>query len=319
LSSAPDAPPPTGPTVSIAVLNYQRCDALRRALHAARRQRGALEILAVDNASTDGSVEMVRREFPDVRVVALSENLGTAGRNAGVRAARGDVVVTLDNDVLLEGDDALPRVLAVLDRHPRAAVVDFTVLGPEGDLSRRDWCHPRDPDLWAGVEFTTCVVLEGASACRRSEFLALGGYWPPFFIGHEGWDLGLRLIAAGRDVVYSPAIRARHLVESSARPSERIYYTFVRNAIWVAARNHRGGRALASVSQDLALVGFCAARAGHLRAWARGVRDAVQGLPQALASRAPLDRAARARLDAVCRHRPRLASRIRRHLRQRLI
>jgi GT2 family glycosyltransferase len=311
--------PPASSTLSIAILNYQRCGALRRALHAARSQRGALEVLAVDNASTDGSVEMVRREFPDVRLVALSENLGTAARNAGVQAARGDVVVTLDNDVLLEGDGALDRVRATFERHPRAAVVDFTVLGPDGVLSRRDWCHPRDPERWADHEFTTCVVLEGASACRRTEFLSLGGYWPPFFIGHEGWDLGLRVIAAGRDVVYTPTVRVRHLVESSARPSERIYYTFVRNAIWVAARNHRGGRALTSVGQDLALVGFCAARAGHLRAWARGVRDAIRGLPRALASRAPLDSAACARLDAVCRHRPRLAARVGRHLRQRLI
>ena len=89
-------------TASIAILNYQRRDALRRALEAARDQRhAALEIIAVDNASTDGSAEMVRDEFPDVRLVPLPENIGAAGRNAGVAAAKGDIVFTLDNDVLL--------------------------------------------------------------------------------------------------------------------------------------------------------------------------------------------------------------------------
>ncbi len=82
---------------------------LRRALESARRQRfPVLEIIAVDNASTDGSAEMVRRDFPDVRLVALPANVGAAARNAGVAAAKGDVVVTLDNDVLFTTpDDAL--------------------------------------------------------------------------------------------------------------------------------------------------------------------------------------------------------------------
>ena len=71
-------------TVSVAVLNYQRRDALRRALEAARQQRWpSLEIIAVDNASTDGSTEMVRDEFPDVHLVALPRNIAAAARNEG--------------------------------------------------------------------------------------------------------------------------------------------------------------------------------------------------------------------------------------------
>src|SRR5207244_2430027 len=63
-------------TASIAILNYQRRDVLRRALQSARGQRGpVVEILAVDNASTDGSAAMVRDEFPDVRLVCLPVNV----------------------------------------------------------------------------------------------------------------------------------------------------------------------------------------------------------------------------------------------------
>lgn len=273
----------------------------------------------MDNASTDGSAEMVRREFPDVRLVRLPANLGAAARNAGVAAARGELVVTLDNDVLLETPDAVERLREAFARHPRAAVVSFTVLGPDGRLSRRDWCHPRDPDRWAGTEFPTFCVLEGASACRRQAFLAVGGYWPPLFIGHEGWDLGLRLLAAGHELIHSPAVRVRHLVETSQRPAQRIYYTFARNAVWVALRNHRPAAAAVSIAQDLALTAFCAARAGHLGAWLRGVVDAVRGARQALATRAPLPPAATARLREITRHRPPLTARVRRHLRERLI
>jgi GT2 family glycosyltransferase len=301
------------------VLNYQRRDALRRALQSARAQRGTTEILAVDNASSDGSVEMVRAEFPDVRLLCLQENIAAAARNAGIATAKGDVVVTIDNDVLLSDADVVERVQDVFARHPGAAVVNFAIVGPDGRLSRRDWCHPRDPEAWGAREFLTDYVLEGASACRRQAFLEVGGYWPPLFIGHEGWDLALRLLDRGWDLVYTPDVRVRHSVESSARPSSRIYYTFTRNAVWVALRNLPAGAAAASIARDLALMAFAAARAGQLPAWARGVRDAVRGRGQALATRRPLSAATLARRRALRAHRPHLAARIRRHLRERLI
>jgi GT2 family glycosyltransferase len=308
------------PTVSIAILNYQRRDVLRGALESARAQRfPVVEILAVDNGSTDDSVGMVRREFPDVRVVALDDNVGAAARNAGVAAAKGEIVVTLDNDVRLTTPDDVERAVAVFARHPRAAVVNFMILGPDGRLSRRDWCHPRDPDLWAEREFLTAYVLEGASACRRDAFLAAGSYWPPFFIGHEGLDLALRLLDRGHDLVYTPAVRVRHLVEPSARPSSRIYYTFTRNAFWVALRNHRPAAALGSLAQDLALMAYCAVRAGHARAFLRGVRDGLGGAPAALATRRPLSPATYRRLRALYGLRPSLFRRVLRHVRERLI
>ena len=306
--------------VSIAVLNYQRRDALRRALEAARAQRYApIEVLAVDNASTDGSQQMVRDEFPDVHLVALPANIAAAARNEGVRAAKGEIVFTLDNDVLFTTPDDVARGVAAFERHPRAAVVNFTILGPDGVLSRRDWCHPRDPDRWADAEFLTDYVLEGASACRREAFLAAGGYWPPFFIGHEGWDLALRLLDAGHDLVYSPDVRVRHMVDPTVRPSSRIYYTFTRNAVWVAMRRYRPGAAAASMARDPALMAFAAARAGELSAWARGVIDAALGSRQALRTRRAMSRQTARRLREIRALKPSIVARAVRHARERLI
>lgn len=307
-------------TASISILNYQRRDALRRALAAARDQRfGVLEIIAVDNASTDGSAEMVRDEFPDVRLVQLPRNVGAAGRNAGVAAAKGDIVFTLDNDVLFRTPDDVRHALAVFQRHPRAAVVNFMIVDATGGLSRRDWCHPRDPRRWAESEFATDYVLEGASACRREAFLAAGGYWQPLFIGHEGWDLAFRLVNAGHELVYTPAVRVQHMVDPTVRPSSRIYYTFTRNAIWVALRNHRPLPALRSISQDLALMGFAALRAGELGAFRRAIVDAARGARHALDTRAPLSVESYARLAAVRAFKPGPFARVVRHLRERLI
>lgn len=306
--------------VTIAILNYQRRDALRAALEAARAQRYApLEVLAVDNASTDGSPEMVRDEFPDVHLIALPENMAAAARNEGVRAAKGEIVFTLDNDVRFTTPDDVARGVAAFDRHPRAAVVNFAILGPDGRLSQRDWCHPRDCGRWAHAEFLTDYVLEGASACRRSAFLAAGGYWPPFFIGHEGWDLALRLLDAGHELVYAPDVRVRHMVDPTVRPSSRIYYTFTRNSIWVALRNYRPAAASASIARDLALMGFAAARAGELGAFARGVADGMRGSARALRTRRAMSPATARRLSEIRALKPSLLARVKRHAREALI
>ena len=307
------------PSASIAILNYQRRAALRQALEAARAQHHPVEILAVDNASTDGSAEMVRDEFPDVRLVCLPENIAAAARNVGVAAAKGDVVFTLDNDVRFTSPDDVAQALRVFERHSRAVLVNFMIVGPDGGLSRRDWCHPRDPDVWGEREFATDYVLEGASACRREPFLVSGGYWAPFFIGHEGWDLALRLLDAGHELLYTPAVRVRHLVDTSVRPSSRIYYTFTRNAIWVALRNLTLPAVVASITRDLALMGFAAARAGELPAYGRALVDAVRGAPAALRTRRVLSPSTRARLTQIRRLKPGIAARARRHLRERLI
>ncbi len=162
-------------------------------------------------------------------------------------------------------------------------------------------------------------MLEGASACRRDAFLASGGYWPPFFIGHEGWDLAMRLLDAGHDLVYSPAVRVRHMVDPTVRPSSRIYYTFTRNTIWVALRNMRPAAALASMAKDLTMMCFAAARAGELAAFARGIVHASRGAGPALRTRRAMSRATAQRLRTIRALKPSIASRAWRHARERLI
>lgn len=308
------------PTVTICILNYQRRETLRLALEAALAQKyRRLEVLVVDNASTDGSDRLVEQEFRGVRLLRLHENIGCAARNAGVAAAKGEIVVTLDNDVLLEDPDAVTRVTEVLARHASVGCVNFTILDGDGRLSLRDWCHPRDWRGFADREFFTHYVLEGASAFRRDAFERLGGYWPPLFIGHEGLDLALRMLDAGYDLLYTPEVKVRHLVSAEARPSSRIFYTFTRNAIWIAVRHHRVPVALRIIALNLALMAFSALRAGHTRSFLLGLRDGIRGLRRAVATRQRLTPETYRRLRAITSLRPSLVERVRRHWKERPI
>ncbi len=302
------------------ILNYQRREMLGRVVTSALQQDYPhLDILVVDNASTDGSVAFVRQAFPQVRVLSLKENIGCAARNEGMAMARGEIVVTIDNDVLLSTPQDVQSVVALFDTYPDVACIDFQIRDEAGLLCTRDWCHPRDWRQFAHDEFFTAYVLEGASAIRRQAFEHVGGYWAPLFLGHEGHDLAYRLLGAGFNLLYTPRVHVTHLVSPSARPASRIYYTFTRNAIWVSLRNHRPVAALQAIVKYMSLMAFSSARAGHWPSYLRGLRDGLRGVPEALATRSPLTPAAYRRLRHIRRFEPGVLAKTLRHWRERPI
>jgi hypothetical protein len=129
----------------------------------------------------------------------------------------------------------------------------------------------------------------------------------------------LRFLNAGYDIIYSPQIQATHLVSTIARPTSRIYYTFTRNAIWVALRNHCLTSAMHAILSDLALMAFASARAGHIGSYLRGLRDGVRGARLAIQSRRPLCKNAYRTLRRIRSQEPNAATKILRHCRERLI
>ena len=308
------------PAVTIVILNYQRKDVLSRVVQSALCQDYPdLEVVVVDNASTDGSAPMVAEHFPAARLVQLPVNIGCAARNHGVAVAKGQIVVTLDNDVLLATPDAIRTVADLFARYPSVACIDFKILDAAGNLSTRDWCHPRDWRHFADDEFYTAYVLEGAAAFRRQAFEQVGGYWASLFLGHEGHDLAYRLLEAGYDLLYSPRVRVTHLVSAVARPASRIYYTFTRNSIWVSLRNHRPLPAARAIARDIALMAFSSARSGHVGSYLHGLWDGLRGSPHAFSSRRPLGPAAYRKLRCIRSFEPSLFSKLRRHIRERPI
>ncbi|HEY0068398.1 MAG TPA: glycosyltransferase family 2 protein, partial [Chloroflexia bacterium] len=131
------------PDLSIVILSWNVRDLLAACLRSlpdsAGEWWGRAEVLVVDNASTDGSAEMVRRDFPGVRLLALARNLGfSGGNNAGIRAARGKYVLLLNPDtVALSG--SIATLATYMEAHDDTGITGPRLLNPDGTLqpSRR--------------------------------------------------------------------------------------------------------------------------------------------------------------------------------------
>lgn len=198
----------------------------------------AFETIVVDNGSTDGSVEFVRRAFPHVRVRALGENGGFAGAiNRGLEWARGPYVAFLNNDT--EPEPAwLNELVVAMDRRRDAALADSKIVLYD-DRSRLDSCGelysswgfpiPRGrTDHEEAYSHTSEVfgVCGGAMIARREVLEQVGVFDESFFMYYEDIDLSFRVRLAGFRCLNVPSSRVAHHVGGTSgglTPSMRFH------------------------------------------------------------------------------------------------
>ena len=303
--------------VTISILTYKRHQHLRRALASALPYTDQVaEIMVVDNAAEPELRRMLAAEYPGVRYIAAPSNGGCEGRNIGLRSAGTPIVITIDDDVELSSSNCIAEVETAFSRDPQLACLNFTVTGIDGKVLERDWCHPR-PISHASREFETHFILEGASALSREKVLSVGGYPAEFFLGHEGGDLGYRLIGSGYRVVHTPRVTTTHHAASEHRPDWRVYYYYTRNGIWVAYRSFPPVMATTRVLAYLVTMGFFSSRAMQVPAYLRGCVDGVRGLSRM--DRRNLDADSLKHVREIRSERVPFLGRVQRHFRERIL
>lgn len=161
--------------VSILILSWNTCELLRACLASIREHCAALnhEVIVLDNASHDGSAQMVREEFPEVRLLEEPENLGfAAGNNRAYEVARGEWIWLLNSDTeVFEG--ASEALVEFLQTHPRCGGVASALIDArDGSIQRSCRTFPTPAALWA--EATGLAKFFPRS--RRYGFYRMG-YW----------------------------------------------------------------------------------------------------------------------------------------------
>ncbi len=242
------------PLISIIILNWNGKSHLKECVESVlSTEYKPVEILVVDNGSTDRSLEDVQ-DYDRVHIIRNPTNLGyAAGNNVGVRHATGEYVVTLNNDIIVEAD-WLNEPIRYLERDSSIAIVScrqmnyfernkvdalYQVVEPHLLLGR--FGHGQryvDDPLFTKPGIV--IGANGASAIyRRKVFLQLGGFNEHFFAYHEECDLQMRAFFRGYRCLYVPNAVVYHKSEASfGTVPDLFYYYHERNRIWFIYRNY---------------------------------------------------------------------------------
>ena len=224
------------PAVSVIIVNWNRLEDVSTSVRILSRSKEVdLEVIVVDNGSTDGSPEELGRN-PEIRLIPLRENVGPAtARNHAIDAARGRHLFFLDSDASITGR-ALRRLVDRMDRDPSIGVIGCRIV----NYATREidqWIYAEPEKTHSRLEFDT-YAFTAAGALVRSEALAAAGrFWDDLFIYNEETDLSIRILREGYRIIYSAEAEVYHKASPAGRVMPARYWFYqARNQIWIFFR-----------------------------------------------------------------------------------
>jgi len=256
--------------LSVIVVNWNTCNMLRACLSSLLSSNdGTLaELWVVDNASSDGSVDMVRRDFPTVRLIANQTNVGfAAANNQALKKVSGDYILLLNSDTVAIGD-ALKQMVNYLHEHPFVGAVGCKLLNADGSVQRSCWRGFPGLEFalvdalylwklaacWKWLQFFEIPVADLREpmevdhllgACimvRRTVVDLVGGLDQGYFLFLEETDWCYRIKKAGYQIHYLPTAQIIHHGEQSIRKKpERFVPELYRSYCHFCRKQHRFG------------------------------------------------------------------------------
>ncbi|MBN1486627.1 MAG: glycosyltransferase family 2 protein [Anaerolineae bacterium] len=240
--------------LSVIIVSWNVKPLLRRAIKSTLNSWGTepgLEIIVVDNASNDGSQQMVQEEFPQVRLIASAENLGfTKGNNQGIAEANGEFVLLLNPDTEVLGD-ALHQMVEYLETHPGTGMLGPQLRNPDNTVQSSKRRYPTLPVLFLESTWLQKITpkkllsryyaedlpddkinavdwIKGAAMLTRRQVIEqIGGMDEGFFMYSEELDWCHRIKDAGWQVIYMPQAQIKHYEGKSSEqviPARHIYF-----------------------------------------------------------------------------------------------
>jgi GT2 family glycosyltransferase len=255
------------PTISIVIVNWNTREILRDCLRTvyAQTREVAFEVIVVDNASTDGSVEMIRTEFPQALLLANSANRGfAAANNQGMEAAQGRYVLLLNSDTLVL-DGAIDKMVRFAEAHPEAAATACRVLNADRTWQPTCFLFPSALNLllaalylnklfprsrlwgrermtwWNGLEERAVDVVTGCFILVPREAIEqVGVLDESYFMYGEEADWCYRFRKAGWKVLFTPGAQIVHLGGVSSAQFKGPMCLQLRASLLLFLRKHRG-------------------------------------------------------------------------------
>ena len=222
--------PGGSPIASVVVPTRNRKELLKQTIRSALAQSVPLELIVLDDGSTDGTLEMIRHEFPEVRLCEFGRGRGPSFlRNRGIELASTELVFPIDDDSVFSSPYVVEQTMNEFS-NPRVAAVAIPFINPRLDWTRRQFA-PDARGPWVAHAF-----VGAAHAVRRSLFLKMSGYREHFFYMGEEGDLCIRFLAAGFVVRLGMADPIYHM-ESARRDVSLAEFYGRRNDVLFAWHN----------------------------------------------------------------------------------
>jgi len=204
--------------LSFVILNYNREKDLLTTLSATKKLlkgRSDLEIIVVDNASSDNSVQSVKAFHPDVIVAERKVNNGVAGWNDGFELARGTYMIVLDDDSNIE--DGFDKAIDILDKNTDVGILALNIMN--GAFTTHYLTNLKD-----SIDFIGCGAI-----IRKAVYEKIGGFAEWLFIYSHEWEYSIRCLNAGYKIRYCEDCHVNHRTSSINRTSQRLKVFSIRN------------------------------------------------------------------------------------------
>jgi GT2 family glycosyltransferase len=244
--------------VSVLIVNYNGAAVIIQCLRTLLEHSRAIvpEIIVVDNASSDGSPDLIAEQFPQVKLIKSAVNLGFGqGNNLAAQAATGEFLLLLNPDTIVPGE-FLPPLVGVMDADPQVAIVAPRLVYTDGRLQVSIsyaislWGEYRTQKLHRQARVgkltelppgNVDIVVGAAMLIRRRVFEQVGGFDPNFFMYFEESDLCERIRKLGWRVHYFPQVSLIHWQGHSTQQtralSDRLAMAYRRSQLYYYAKH----------------------------------------------------------------------------------
>lgn len=239
------------PYISVIIINYNGEQYLKDCLDSFYSQtRKDYEIILIDNCSTDRSIEIITRDYPDITLIRNKANLGfAAGTNQGIKVVQGEYILTLNNDTRIERS-FLEEMVSPMDDDPQVGICASKMLLPDGRINSTGLCISRSGAAWNRGMFErdsgqyaqqeeVFGASAGAALYRKTMLDEIGLFDEDFFMYMEDVDLSFRARLAGWKCLFVPtAVVYHHHGGTAGYGSDIAVYYGNRNIIWVVVKNY---------------------------------------------------------------------------------
>ncbi len=279
------------PLVSILIITWNRRAEILETINSINNQKyKKYEIILVDNGSIDGTVEAVRKSFPDVNIVPLDSNLGVAARNRGIIVAHGEIIFCLDSDAA-PGPESITNLVAKFQSDPLLGVINSKIVNAFTKQIDQvaGWSYSEKDKEDQNKEFLSFSFSEGGAAIRKELFDKVGYFWEPLFFGCEGFEFSLRVLDAGYKILYFPGSIVYHRAVNQSRISGGDRDSlFFRNFLCIYLVRFPWWLIVIFMPLKICASLIRGARRGYLRQMLGGLYEFVKQIPFLIQERKPI-------------------------------